>query len=366
MLAKYFITGAITAVLAGGAVFMVADAAELHPHDRVEKRADKDMAKATPAKAKVDDMAADTDPSTSKSMIQRMLSKDTGGDDSPARRYDAGTKAMDAAKDNDPAERMDAGRIETMKSQPRKMDGDSKDGDRKVWLDQYLGSDSKADAKADKEARGASHMMSKTSRDEDPRTTTREDVSRWLGPDEGKMSKAENRVDRMDTKVERGSDTAKGTFVIAPEGRETADTDDTEDAPRTGGIRSISELLDVVKEGERDMYAILLDEAEKLEIEDVRNGAYLNIIDFALMRGDYERARALTGELSTEELRDTARQNMGMALARAGRMEEAFAVVDTLEIEELADPIRLAIIQAATDRSSYLGMEADVLSMMQR
>jgi len=58
------------------------------------------------------------------------------------------------------------------------------------------------------------------------------------------------------------------------------------------------------------------------------------------------RAADIVEDLSTPELRDTARARIGVGLARSGDQRAAFAVLDELEIDELSAPIRLEIITA--------------------
>ena len=93
-------------------------------------------------------------------------------------------------------------------------------------------------------------------------------------------------------------------------------------------------------------YAAVLAEAKKLHVVDMRNQAVLEIVDFAVDNLDMAEAADLVPELSTPELRDTARARIGAGLARCGKAEAAFAIIDELEIDELAAPIRLEIITA--------------------
>ena len=93
-------------------------------------------------------------------------------------------------------------------------------------------------------------------------------------------------------------------------------------------------------------YDTVLNEAKKLLVVDMRNQAVLEIIDYAVDNKDMAEAADLLEELSTPELRDTARARIGAGLARAGKVEAAFAVIEELEIDELAAPIRLEIITA--------------------
>lgn len=93
-------------------------------------------------------------------------------------------------------------------------------------------------------------------------------------------------------------------------------------------------------------YEVVLAEANKLVVPDMRNQAILEIIDYAIDKRDMSEAADLVDELSTPELRDTARARIGAGLARCGKADAAFAVINALEIEELAAPIRLEIITA--------------------
>ena len=78
----------------------------------------------------------------------------------------------------------------------------------------------------------------------------------------------------------------------------------------------------------------------------MRNQAILEIVDFAVDSQDMTQAADLVQELSTPELRDTARARIGAGFARCGKADAAFAVIDDLEIDDLAAPIRLEIITA--------------------
>ncbi|MGB6229991.1 MAG: hypothetical protein WBF53_07680 [Litorimonas sp.] len=99
-------------------------------------------------------------------------------------------------------------------------------------------------------------------------------------------------------------------------------------------------------------FDLLLAEADKLSIPDARDDAYLNILDAALQDEKYEVAKSLVFDLSSPELRDTARQRIGIAYARDGLLKDAFAMVEEVEVEPLSDPIRLEIIRsvARTER----------------
>ena len=337
MLAKYLFAGTISAVLAGGAVWMAADATEIaHPHETVEKRG-KTADKRAPAPKAKDRDVRDNDASGSAATIDRMLAKPSAS--SKTRGSDASGKtswmasANKADNDADTAEESMA----MTKPAPKPKDRDA-DAPRKAWLDDYLKvkpDESEQDADDDTHGGDHHHMMSKEERDgsEDPMRTTRE---------------------RVDTKIERGDGEATARIRIE---RRYSDVEEAK-----SDMEAMTDDLTVLKRmfgtgDERSLitsrkpapdYDMLAKQAKKIDLVDARDTAYFDIVTAALDHGDFDEAEAMIGKLSTEELRDTARQNMGMALAKHGKLDAAFGVLDDLEIEELSDPIRAAIIRAAT------------------
>ena len=166
-------------------------------------------------------------------------------------------------------------------------------------------------------------------------------------------------------KRDSASGEAKGTYVVSEGSRvETLDIDEDIDiqilrdrldldADKNIEVRVIRKMIDGktvshsdLKSKERTDYAPILAEAKKLLVTDMRNQAYLEIVDHAVDQGDMIQAADIVEELSTPELRDTARARIGTGLARRGKTEAAFAVLDELEIDELSAPIRLEIITA--------------------
>jgi len=182
---------------------------------------------------------------------------------------------------------------------------------------------------------------------------------------------------RVEKRIERGNGRgeAKGTYVVSEGSRiETLDIEDLDidaltadgdvdvealieelglDSEKNVQIRVVKKVTDkptlrgsVVKSQREVDYSTVIAEAEKLLVIDMRNQAYLEIIDHAVDRGDMMQAADIVEELSTPELRDTARARIGTGLARRGDTKAAFAVLDELEIDELSAPIRLEIITA--------------------
>ena len=175
---------------------------------------------------------------------------------------------------------------------------------------------------------------------------------------------------------------AKGTYIVSNENRfETLDIEDLDidafdlyakelDGETDVDVDTILEDLDldskenveirVIKKMKGKMsrpviamnaetqidYDMVLDEAKKLLVTDMRNQAFLEIVDYAIDQNDVMQAADIVDELSTPELRDTARARIGVGLARRGDTKAAFAVLNALEIDELSAPIRLEIITA--------------------
>lgn len=136
-------------------------------------------------------------------------------------------------------------------------------------------------------------------------------------------------------------------------GRQVVEEGSEDAEPRRGWLDAYLPERETVDQPEQiivppAVFETLLEQAALLEIEDARDDAYLNILDYALKEGRVAVAETLIEKLSSPPLRDTARQRIGIAHAQAGRVDAAFAVLEGIEIQELADPIRLEIIRAIT------------------
>lgn len=253
------------------------------------------------------------------------------------------------------------------------------------WLDQYL-----KKTKPEKTPEKTSDKMpeEENSEPEMSSATTFETESNAVedaAPEEmpTKTSKHEDAdgetKTRMHIKMRKDKDGArgegKGTYIVSKGSRvETLDIEDLDiEALDIDGELDVEALIEelgldseknvqirVVKKmngkpfrrGQRSNrganidYDMVLDEAKKLLVTDMRNQAFLEIVDHAIDQDDVMQAADIVDELSTPELRDTARARIGVGLAKRGDAEAAFTVLDELEIDELAAPIRLEIITA--------------------
>lgn len=177
--------------------------------------------------------------------------------------------------------------------------------------------------------------------------------------------------DKQSDEYDRGDarDEAKGTYVVSEKPRdETVGAHD--DRPETNEFAGdaqgdFSEVFGLVSSRKDVDYDRVLAEAEKLLVVDMRNEALLEIVDYAVSRGDMEKATQIGRNLSSPELRDTARARIGKGLALRGDAESAFAIIEDIEIDELAAPIRLEII-AALMMTPEERLEASVFGRMNR
>lgn len=130
---------------------------------------------------------------------------------------------------------------------------------------------------------------------------------------------------------------------------ESPETSRTDTPPNT---RRIERANRPQREGQRALITpidVLIDQADKITIVAVKDDAYLNILDYALAQDRIAVASELIEKLSTPDLRDFARRSIAITHARKGRTDEAFAIVETVEVDGLEDPIRLEIIQTLAE-----------------
>ena len=91
---------------------------------------------------------------------------------------------------------------------------------------------------------------------------------------------------------------------------------------------------------------LITQQALKIELPELRDRAYLDLVSFALKHKDYASARTAIDRIDQVELRDTARNRMAIAYARHGQAEAAFELLEELEVEALSDVIRLQVIES--------------------
>ncbi len=90
----------------------------------------------------------------------------------------------------------------------------------------------------------------------------------------------------------------------------------------------------------------VMEQAERITQPDMRDRAYLDVVDYAVEAGLHTPAKAAMEMIAQAELRDTARSRMATRLAEAGDSDAAFKLIDEVEVDELRDILRLQVIEA--------------------
>ena len=111
----------------------------------------------------------------------------------------------------------------------------------------------------------------------------------------------------------------------------------------------ISEPEDSVAKPAPDLAKImpvLMKQAAKISTPEVQDQAYLDIVNFSVSQRQFKFADAAMREIKQTELRDTARSQIALGLAMDGRTDDAFEVIDAVEIDTLRDVMRLQVIEA--------------------
>ena len=91
---------------------------------------------------------------------------------------------------------------------------------------------------------------------------------------------------------------------------------------------------------------LIMEQAEKISMPELRDRAYLDLVSYALDNGDKATAKMALSKIEQVELRDTARNRMAVAFAKAGKAKKAFAILEDLEVDALRDVMRLQVIEA--------------------
>ena len=91
---------------------------------------------------------------------------------------------------------------------------------------------------------------------------------------------------------------------------------------------------------------IVMEQAEKIEMSELRDRAYLDLVSYGIDHGNYDVAAIALTKIEQVELRDTARNRMAVAYAKEGNAEDAFGILEDIEVDALRDVMRLQVIEA--------------------
>jgi len=91
---------------------------------------------------------------------------------------------------------------------------------------------------------------------------------------------------------------------------------------------------------------LIFEQAEKITLPELRDRAYLDLVSYAIDNHDKAAAKMALSKIQQVELRDTARNRIAIAYAKAGKAEKAFAILEDIEVDALRDVMRLQVIEA--------------------
>jgi len=91
---------------------------------------------------------------------------------------------------------------------------------------------------------------------------------------------------------------------------------------------------------------IVMQQAKMIEMPELRDRAYLELVSYALTHGDYDVASNTLDEINQVDLRDTARNRIAIAYAKDGNAANAFGILEDIEVDALRDTMRLQVIEA--------------------
>jgi hypothetical protein len=95
-----------------------------------------------------------------------------------------------------------------------------------------------------------------------------------------------------------------------------------------------------------DTVKVVMEQAEKIEMPELRDRAYLDLVSYGIKHGNYRVASKALKKIEQVELRDTARNRIAVAYAKDGNAEDAFGMLDDIEVDALRDMMRLQVIEA--------------------
>ena len=111
-------------------------------------------------------------------------------------------------------------------------------------------------------------------------------------------------------------------------------------------LKPISDEMPVPSLGVLARLDAVQEQIEAIKQVELKDEAILELVEFAASTGQFVQATEAIDHISQEQLRDTARGWVAIAYAKAGRSDDAFAIIEDIEIEPLKDAMRLQTIRA--------------------
>lgn len=240
-------------------------------------------------------------------------------------------KTVTVKKVADAGEHPHPERKKSSQSAPEKAGKSSDNPDtKKSWMDQYINKSSESEnpATGTKSSPPRDGLESKMN----PDATSVDKEARAKAQEMKALARAERKKARAERKImmaEKASKEAKGKFIVKDE--------------KSSSKKPSSAIGPQVS---YDTLEIIMREAAQIESTDLRDRAYLSAVDFALSHKYFGKAKEALEEISQPELRETARSRIGVHYAGSGNPEAAFDLVDSVEISDFKDAMRIQIIEA--------------------
>lgn len=146
------------------------------------------------------------------------------------------------------------------------------------------------------------------------------------------------KINSPDSNLDTAPQTNVPTAPVLPEAQQLTVRHPLEPATAPSSVKATAD----------ETTATLIAQAKQIRSADLRDQAYLGVVDYALFTDDYGSAIEAMEALQQPQLRDTARANIAVKYAKAGSTQEAFALIEQVEIDELRDFMRLQVIDAMT------------------
>lgn len=159
---------------------------------------------------------------------------------------------------------------------------------------------------------------------------------------DGKMMK----IVKKTVTSEQHDDDGKKMRIKVMTDKDTIGTEDIK-IMRMDGDVSIDDLIKRAKSKDiSGTVDIVMEQAEKIELPELRDRAYLDLVSYGLAHENYEVASDALTKIEQVELRDTARNRIAVTYAKSGNAKNAFEILDDIEVKALKDVMRLQVIEA--------------------
>lgn len=153
---------------------------------------------------------------------------------------------------------------------------------------------------------------------------------------------------------DKEAETPKAVFDVEDETFEPiekmkpADVEEDTETTQTRTVTTVTIIEDMMISDDNvsETIARVREEISKIEAQELREQAYFSLVDYALRNKKYAVAENTIENIDTVAMKETARINLAVTLAKNGAADAAFDIIDAIEAEEYRDILRLQVIEA--------------------